>query len=69
MKREFLEISEAEAEYGGSTGWWRKVVFNKTIDSYRRGDRVVFKRSDIDAYFASRRVPALRETAGAQARA
>lgn len=69
MNREFLEISEAQAEYGGSIGWWRKVVFNKTIDSYRRGDRVVFRRSDIDAYLAGRRVPAAPESAGEQVNA
>lgn len=56
--RAFLDINEARAVYGGSVGWWRKVVWLRQIPYHKRGARVAFSRADLDAYFAARRVPA-----------
>jgi len=58
--KDFLELNEVRAVYGGSLAWWRRMVFERKLPSYRRGDRVVFRRSDVDAYFKSRHIPAIQ---------
>jgi len=62
-QRAYLDISEAQAIYGGSIAWWRKAVWLKRIPYHKRGARVVFSRTDLDAYFQARRVPAHGEAA------
>jgi len=59
--REFLDIREAAAIYGGSIAWWRKAVWLRQIPYYKRGARVVFRRSELERYFEARRVPAKGE--------
>jgi hypothetical protein len=59
--REFLDIREAAAIYGGSIAWWRKTVWLRQIPYYKRGARVVFRRSELERYFEERRVPAKGE--------
>jgi hypothetical protein len=61
--REFLDIREAAAIDGGSIAWWRKAVWLRQIPYYKRGARVVFRRSELERYFAARRVPAKGEVA------
>ena len=57
--KQYLDIREAMAIYGGSVAWWRKAILHRRLTSYRRGDRVIFRREDLDAYFAARCVPAV----------
>lgn len=57
----YIDITTARSIYGGSPAWWRKVVWQRRITSYRRGGRVVFAVADLDEYFAARRVPARTE--------
>ena len=59
----FLTIPEAKSRYGGSDGWWRKVVYRRELAFHKRGGRVVFAVADLESYFASRRVPARGEAA------
>jgi hypothetical protein len=61
--REFVDIREAAAVYGGSIAWWRKSVWLRQIPFYRRGARIVFSRADLESYFEARRVPARAEAA------
>lgn len=61
--REFVDIREAAAIYGGSIAWWRKAVWLRHIPFYKRGSRVVFRRADLERYFEARRVPAKVEAA------
>jgi hypothetical protein len=61
--REFLDIREAAAIYGGSIAWWRKAVWLRQIPYYTRGAGVVFRRADLERYFEARRVPANGEVA------
>ena len=55
----FLDLAEAATMFGGSISWWRSIVFRKQISYHKRGDKVCFKRDDLDSYFAERRVPAV----------
>jgi hypothetical protein len=59
----FVTIPEAQGRFGGSEGWYRKVVYRRDIPFYKRGGRVVFALADLEAYFVSRRVPARTEAA------
>jgi hypothetical protein len=61
--QEFLDIREAVAIYGGSIAWWRKAVWLRQIPYYKRGARVVFRRAELERYFAPRRVAANGEVA------
>ena len=61
--REFVDIREAAAIYGGSIAWWRKAVWLRQLPHYKRGTRVVFRRDDLEHYFETRRVPARTEAA------
>jgi hypothetical protein len=61
--REFVDIREVAAIYGGSLAWWRKAVWLRQIPFYRRGARIVFSRADLESYFQARRVPARTEAA------
>jgi hypothetical protein len=62
--KKFLDIKETIKNYGGSEAFWRKIVFTRAIPVYKRGDRVTFKREDLDAYFDSRCIPAATAGAG-----
>lgn len=60
MKRPdpLLNITEA-AEYSGQTvRWMRRAVTNRWIPFVKMGGRIHFQQSDLDAYVASRTVPA-----------
>lgn len=57
IKARYVTIKEAISAFGGSEGWYRKVIFKREIQYFKRGGRVVFAVADLEAYFASRVVP------------
>ncbi len=54
----FVDKKDMPAEFGGTPAYWNKAVWKKLLPYYKRGSRVTFLRSDVEEFFAARRVEA-----------
>lgn len=59
--KEFLTVEEAAQLYGFSRGTLYNFIHAKRIPYYKPGGRVLLKKSEIDSYIGSFRIPSISE--------